>query len=118
MYPVLLVTYAKGYSSHSCLLILVLGSITCPPGTDLAGYAGNVSVTNWGKTCQRWADQSPHTHYYTAPHEYEIIDGSITDANNYCRNVYGLAVPWCITTDPDWPTDNCDESICSGIAFR
>ena len=118
MYLVLLITYVIGYSSHSILLILVLGSLTCPPGTDLAGYAGNVSVTNTGRTCQKWVDQSPHSHSYTHPDDFEISDGSITNASNYCRNVAEHPVPWCLTTDPNWFWDTCDESICAGIGLR
>jgi len=45
-----------------------------------ADYRGYLNTTVSGKSCQRWDEQQPHTHEYTAQHYPE---GGMED--NYCR---------------------------------
>ena len=89
------------------------GHLRCPPGVDLSLYLGNVSVTDNGRTCQKWRDQYPHAHFFRNPHHFHH-DGGIAETENYCRNM-GEPVPFCITTDTTFPFDSCVERICTGL---
>ena len=99
------------------VILLDVGQVLCPPGTDLSLYSGNVSITNGGRTCQPWADTTPNDHNMMGSHNYPV-DGSVEAANNYCRNVYGTHMPWCLTMDPDRPYQDCYERICDGMDMR
>mmetsp|Transcript_17480 Transcript_17480/g.52553 ORF Transcript_17480/g.52553 Transcript_17480/m.52553 type:complete len:232 (+) Transcript_17480:114-809(+) len=79
-------------------------------GTNGNGYAGCQNVTRYGHTCQRWTDQSPQSHAYTA-----ATPG--LGNHSYCRNppmnVSAPATPsqegiWCFTTDPAIRWEYCD----------
>jgi hypothetical protein len=71
-------------------------------------YRGTISKTISGRTCQNWADRTPHAHGYD-PSDYPE-DG--LDAN-YCRNPYGWNDrAWCYTTDPDARWEYCDVPFC------
>ncbi|XP_071135417.1 uncharacterized protein [Mytilus edulis] len=67
-------------------------------------YRGAMSVTESGKTCQRWDSNTPHH-----PSDYEFVD---TYKHNFCRNPGDKARPWCYTTDPDDRSDYCDVPLC------
>jgi muscle, skeletal, receptor tyrosine kinase len=59
-------------------------------------------------TCQKWTDQTPHSHY-TPP----LVFPELQDADNYCRNVGGqMPSPWCYTTDKDTRWQFCDVPLC------
>ena len=51
------------------------------PQLNQADYRGTISKTETGRTCQYWADQTPHTHYW----DPVLWSESGLDAN-YCRN--------------------------------
>ncbi|KAI8486239.1 hypothetical protein Bbelb_359550 [Branchiostoma belcheri] len=77
---------------------------------DGASYRGTVSVTNTGKTCQRWDSQTPHEHTRT--------HGAYPSAGleqNYCRNPDGEPRVWCYTTDPNSRWELCDVPSCGKI---
>lgn len=66
-------------------------------------YFGSVRQTEDGIPCQKWADQTPHSHSYTF----------ISDQENFCRNAgAGEKKPWCYTTNPDKRWDYCDIPFC------
>nr|XP_039272405.1 putative apolipoprotein(a)-like protein 2 isoform X2 [Styela clava] len=73
-----------------------------------ASYRGNMTVTNGGKTCQRWDSQSPHKHTRTA--EVFTHSGLV---NNLCRNPDAEPLgPWCYTTDSEKRWENCPIPKC------
>merc|ERR1719215_893224 len=65
---------------------------------DGADYGGCQNKTRKGFTCQRWGEQSPHSHRYSGMAKH----------GNYCRNPDGEPSIWCYTTDPKKRWDNCD----------
>jgi len=81
-------------------------------------YRGTLDVTADGVPCQRWSDQTPWHHTYTA--ERFPADG--LGGHNFCRNPGGERDgPWCLTTDfPNrrwarcavaggWMRESCDD---------
>jgi hypothetical protein len=70
-------------------------------------YRGNISITENGRTCQKWDEQSPNVHYWIST-DYPNAD--IYD-NNYCRSPDG-EWPWCITTDTNVLWEYCDIPSC------
>ncbi|CAH1238878.1 FN1 [Branchiostoma lanceolatum] len=89
----------------TCWLLLVAES--CQMG-DSASYRGTVSVTETGKTCQRWDSQEPHEHLSVTPGNYP----SAGLQQNYCRNPDGHTNLWCYTTDPDSRWEECNVPRC------
>jgi len=63
-------------------------------GTRGAGYRGCQSKTKTGLTCQKWTDQSPHTHDRTPA----VWPGMGLGGHNYCRNPDRSETIWCYTT--------------------
>ena len=55
-------------------------------------------------------------HYHgVLPLSYIIqVDGSLEEAQNYCRNIGDDPLPWCITTDEEKFYQHCYEHICAG----
>ncbi|XP_066273066.1 uncharacterized protein [Branchiostoma lanceolatum] len=84
-----------------CEVQLFSESIECQMGSG-ASYRGRVSVTETGKTCQRWDSQTPHGHSYTSPGLEE----------NYCRETDDSTGVWCYTMDPYTRWDWCDVPAC------
>ncbi|XP_078617867.1 fibrocystin-L-like isoform X2 [Branchiostoma floridae x Branchiostoma japonicum] len=72
-------------------------------------YRGTVSVTNTGKTCQRWDSQTPHEHSRTPAN-----NPSSGLEENYCRNPDNEPGVWCYTTDPNSRWEPCDVPFCGG----
>ena len=76
-----------------------------------AGYKGTQSVTREGYTCQKWTEQSPQSHDFTAAN---YSDKGVGD-HNYCRNPEEkYDKTWCFTTDPSKQWDWCVVPICPG----
>ncbi|XP_078684315.1 uncharacterized protein LOC144917861 [Branchiostoma floridae x Branchiostoma belcheri] len=75
-----------------------------------ATYRGTDSVTETGKTCQRWDSQTPHNHDRT-PWKYP----SSGLGQNYCRNPDGEDKVWCYTVDPSIRWEWCNIPFCGTI---
>ena len=80
-------------------------------GTD---FAGNLSKTVSGKTCQRWDTQYPHVTNTAARLAENFPDDSVEEAGNKCRNPLKNfdEGPWCYTTDEDTRFELCDIPMC------
>ena len=62
-----------------------------------AAYQGCQAMTNSGRVCMSWQDQTPHTHN----HQH-------VGKHNYCRNPGGAGnTIWCFTTDPNLRWEYC-----------
>ncbi|XP_035679197.1 uncharacterized protein LOC118417664 [Branchiostoma floridae] len=96
----------------SSLTLLHEDSSDCQVG-DGASYRGTVSVTESGKTCQRWDSQEPHEHSRTLANY-----PSAGLEQNYCRNPDGWTEVWCYTTDPDTRYERCDVRDCADWLAR
>uniref|UniRef100_A0A8W8KR10 Plasminogen n=1 Tax=Magallana gigas TaxID=29159 RepID=A0A8W8KR10_MAGGI len=72
-------------------------------------YRGTISVTIYGKTCQRWDSQTPHAHIYD-----KDLPGNASVHENYCRNPRASdeTVPWCYTTDKNIRWQYCGVPYC------
>ncbi|KAI8483084.1 hypothetical protein Bbelb_392400 [Branchiostoma belcheri] len=71
---------------------------------DPASYRGTVSVTETGKTCQRWdSGRHPYTHGNYPSSGLE---------QNYCRNPDGETRVWCFTTESTLSWEYCDVLLC------
>ncbi|XP_048768186.2 plasminogen-like [Ostrea edulis] len=70
------------------------------------GYRGERHHTVNGRLCQRWDQQTPHTHNY----------GNLSDHENFCRNVHldrdEDDGPWCYTTDSGVRWESCGLPLC------
>ncbi|XP_066287494.1 plasminogen-like [Branchiostoma lanceolatum] len=75
---------------------------------DATDFRGNLSVTQSGKTCQRWDVDFPHSRRgYYLPEKFPEL------AENYCRNPNGnWGTMWCYPTDPNTPWDYCIHPAC------
>jgi len=74
-----------------------------------------LSVTESGRTCQRWDSNTPHGvsgNYYKALVGGNYPEGSRAAAQNHCRNPDGEPRPWCYTTDPEKRFELCDIKQC------
>ena len=79
----------------------------CPEKLQ-SDYRGSIDTTESGVTCQRWRDQTPHTHPY--PPE-DFPNEGLT--RNYCRNPEGKSErPWCFTTDSTKRWEYCNVPVC------
>jgi len=78
-------------------------------------YKGQIAVTENGKECQRWDATSPHNPADRYKKDGLFVDGSVSAAENYCRNPGKdeTAGPWCYTTDPGTRWEWCDIPICT-----
>ena len=76
-------------------------------GIKQSDYRGNISITENGRTCQKWDEQSPNVHYWTS---IDYPNADLHD-NNYCRSPDG-EWPWCITTDTNVLWEYCDIPSC------
>ncbi|CAH1253329.1 LPA [Branchiostoma lanceolatum] len=81
----------------------------CQEGAGTS-YRGTVSVTETGKTCQRWDSQTPHWHS-RKPADYP----SSGLEENYCRNPDGDSGVWCFTMDPSKRWERCDVPVCGSL---
>ncbi|XP_041635047.1 apolipoprotein(a)-like [Cheilinus undulatus] len=84
----------------------IVPELTCATGSGKA-YRGTIDVTESGKTCQRWSDQTPHEHRRTSEnYPCKGLD------KNYCRNPGNDERPWCYTTDPETRWEYCSVPSC------
>ena len=91
------------------------GSANCKLTHRGVEYAGTLSLTLSGTTCQRWDSQTPHSHSYTYAHRFP--ENSVSDASNYCRNPSNdPRGPWCLTLDPNVHKEYCRVLFCSPIS--
>src|SRR4051812_25450926 len=89
--------------------VLLFHSSECKSTLQGTEYAGYLSQTKTGLTCQKWSSQLPHQHdnFTTFP------DGGQASAWNYCRNPDSSTEgPWCYTTDPGVIREYCDVKFC------
>ncbi|XP_035696734.1 uncharacterized protein LOC118430131 [Branchiostoma floridae] len=101
----------KGALALALLVLLgfykgAYSKVNCQEGNGVS-YRGTVSVTETGKTCQRWDSQTPHKHD-TTPAKYP----SSGLEENYCRNPDGWHEIWCLTMDPNTWWERCDIPDC------
>ncbi|XP_035682628.1 fucolectin-like [Branchiostoma floridae] len=90
-------------------LYKISSELVCRMG-DGASYRGTVSMTETGKTCQRWDSQTPHDHYYsTAKFPLSGLE------ENYCRKTEDWTEVWCFTTDPSTRYEICDVPVCGKV---
>jgi len=83
--------------------------------TDTQGvsYDGRRRITESGRVCQRWLDQTPHRHNMTDASLFP--DADLSSAENYCRNPDGSSSgPWCYTLDSDVERESCAVPLCRG----
>ena len=74
---------------------------------------GQQTVTNSGRSCQRWNSQSPHIHSFV--NDSKFPDGSVDAAENYCRNPdRKIGGPWCYTLDFRVRWEYCSINSCRG----
>ena len=64
-------------------------------------YVGKRAFTVTGIPCQRWDQQLPHKHMYNDDNFPD--DGSIQQANNYCR--YDTTLPIIVITRYMWKSN-------------
>ena len=77
-------------------LLLGLCDPECWDACPGSVYAGTLSVSINGKTCQAWSKYFPGE----------------DSASNYCRDPQGIGQPGCYITDPVVPYEFCDVPIC------
>ena len=83
----------------------------CKEDINGAQYKGHIDATVSGKLCQPWRSQFPHEHALTTADHFS--DESLKDAENFCRNPFGLAhAPFCYTADENTSWEYCDVPIC------
>jgi len=79
----------------------------CACRSDQTDYRGTIAITTSGRTCQRWDDQSPHSH---PPLHITYPNAGLDE--NYCRNPDGEDGAWCYTTDVDVRWELCTVPSC------
>ncbi|CAD5123495.1 DgyrCDS11838 [Dimorphilus gyrociliatus] len=73
-------------------------------------YRGTLNRTNTGKYCQRWDIDYPHAQDVNEPSM--VREATVSDAHNFCRNVWRLKSPWCHSLSPDHRREFCDVPVC------
>ena len=98
---------------YTCNYFSVWGN-TCNGGTIEYPYTGNVSITDNGRICQNWSDQTPHPHDFTV--EFYVKNEVVVAAtSNYCRQPDFDSEPWCYTREPNVRWEYCGVSVCTGM---
>ncbi|XP_063682409.1 plasminogen-like [Bolinopsis microptera] len=73
-------------------------------GGDMTGvtYRGTLAVTKSGRSCQKWAAQSPNRHKFTAGRSrFPNYNGGLDE--NFCRNPSGHTGIWCYNGEGTFP---------------
>ena len=77
-----------------------------------------LNITQQGRKCQRWDQQSPHGHANNIKISWKFPGHkTLSSVENYCRNPDGEPKPWCYTTDPNKRFEFCDIPPCAGDAI-
>ena len=76
-------------------------------------YIGTQSYTAKGRICQFWSSQTPHAHAFNND-SFFPLDGSLSRANNYCRDPDQSGQPWCYTLHPTERREKCNTPKCNG----
>ncbi|XP_030849674.1 plasminogen-like [Strongylocentrotus purpuratus] len=75
----------------------------CYTDIEARDYRGFINTTKNGRACQRWDQQSPHTHDRLSKYP----DAGLVE--NFCRNPDpGDSTAWCYTTDPGKRYEECN----------
>ena len=83
----------------------------CRLTAKAAEYRGTRSYTSTYRACQRWDQQTPHSH--SLRHGWMFSDANVTAAGNHCRNPGGVRDrPWCFTSDPNVVWQYCTIPLC------
>ncbi|ELT92493.1 hypothetical protein CAPTEDRAFT_134761 [Capitella teleta] len=72
-------------------------------------YFGHVNTTIGGRVCQPWNSLKPHGHVQDGS---MFPEGTLSAAENFCRNPDGEMSVWCYTMDPDMRWEFCDVEPC------
>ena len=76
-------------------------------------YAGNITTTISGRSCQSWDANSPHDTSEALRHLAE--SGMSGHRHNFCRNWdTSQDAPWCYTADPLYKWECCAVPRCAG----
>ena len=70
-------------------------------------HTGHTNFTMYGRTCQRWTSQSPHSHAYGTDDKFPY-DCSASEAENYCRDPSGYGKLWCYTINSEKRWEECE----------
>ena len=107
------------YTTNSSVIfdycdIDLCGSYSADCRSRTEPYKGRQFVTVSGHICQRWSDQTPHSHDYTSTH---MMEGeSLEVADNFCRHLGNKQFPWCYTIHPEKEWEFCDIPLCTNIS--
>ncbi|KAL4229862.1 hypothetical protein ACF0H5_010253 [Mactra antiquata] len=88
----------------------IVDDTRCYLNGNPTSYNGTLAVTLNNHTCQHWADQTPHSHNYSATHMPEI---SLSEAKNYCRDPGDDGFNWCYTTSTNVRWEPCVIAPCT-----
>jgi len=69
------------------------------------GYRGCQDSTISGYECQKWTDQTPHSHKSATP---KTTPGRGLGDHNFCRNADNSRTIWCLTTNPKKRIEQCE----------
>ena len=75
-------------------------------------YTGQIHITKDGRICQRWSDNSPHSHTFG---DDDFPDDTIEDAQNFCRDPDSIGTPWCFTLDVHRRWEESDIEKCKPL---
>ena len=86
----------------------------CRESTSGRDYTGTVNTTSSGKQCQYWSSNTTHDPDPSFVTDDNFPDGSVSAAENYCRNPDPdhLEGVWCYTMDPGVEREPCDIPLC------
>ena len=99
--------HGKFIGSHCHMKLGEVATDCCAKSLKCENYRGRMSVTATGRTCQRWDEQTPHKHGYTAKaYPHAGLEG------NYCRNPSNQQEAWCYTTDREKRWELCAVPDC------
>ncbi|XP_002741868.2 apolipoprotein(a)-like [Saccoglossus kowalevskii] len=97
-------TTEESVTTKETTTMFVIDTDECFKEQYASDYRGTVNTTIHGKTCQKWSDQTPHSHTRTPAN----FPGAGLGNHNYCRNPDGEIQTWCYTTEPGTRWELCD----------